>query len=163
MADAHEYLLKHFSEFDFIWSSPPCQTHSQIRYNIGYKANRRYEKVKAVFPDMTLYQEILFLKGYFEGKWCIENTIAWYEPLIIPQNFASHWFWANFLIRPLKGDGRNHRGGTVETLQDKKTLDISGYNIPNKRQILRNCVEPQTGKRILECVIDPIETQASLL
>src|SRR3990167_7763083 len=105
VADAHEYLLKHFSEFDFIWSSPPCQTHSQIRYNIGYKANRRYEKVKAVFPDMTLYQEILFLKGYFEGKWCIENTIAWYEPLIIPQNFASHWFWANFLIRPLKGDG----------------------------------------------------------
>jgi len=26
VADAHKYLLKHYKEFDFIWSSPPCQT-----------------------------------------------------------------------------------------------------------------------------------------
>jgi len=25
IGDAHEYLREHFSEFDFIWSSPPCQ------------------------------------------------------------------------------------------------------------------------------------------
>lgn len=24
---AHEYLEKHFREFDFIWSSPPCPSH----------------------------------------------------------------------------------------------------------------------------------------
>ena len=29
--DAHEYLLKNFKEYDFIWSSPPCPTHSSIR------------------------------------------------------------------------------------------------------------------------------------
>ena len=29
--DAHDYLLKHFSEYDFIWSSPPCPSHSKIR------------------------------------------------------------------------------------------------------------------------------------
>ena len=28
VADAHEYLLKHYAEFDFIWSSPPCPTHT---------------------------------------------------------------------------------------------------------------------------------------
>ena len=28
IADAHEYLLKHFKEYDFIWSSPPCPTRS---------------------------------------------------------------------------------------------------------------------------------------
>ena len=26
--DAHDYLLKHFEKYDFIWSSPPCPTHS---------------------------------------------------------------------------------------------------------------------------------------
>ena len=28
VADAHQYLLEHFKEFDFIWSSPPCPSHS---------------------------------------------------------------------------------------------------------------------------------------
>ena len=31
IADAHQYLLDHFKEFDFIWSSPPCPTHSRVR------------------------------------------------------------------------------------------------------------------------------------
>ena len=26
VADAHQYLLDHYQEFDFIWSSPPCPT-----------------------------------------------------------------------------------------------------------------------------------------
>ena len=28
VTDAHEYLLNHYKEYDFIWSSPPCPTHS---------------------------------------------------------------------------------------------------------------------------------------
>jgi len=32
IADAHEYLLQHYKEFDFIWSSPPCPTHSKARF-----------------------------------------------------------------------------------------------------------------------------------
>ena len=35
--DANKYLLENYMNFDFIWSSPPCPTHSQIRYNIGFK------------------------------------------------------------------------------------------------------------------------------
>ena len=31
VADAHQYLLEHYQEFDFIWSSPLCQSHSIIR------------------------------------------------------------------------------------------------------------------------------------
>ena len=29
--DAHQYLLEHYFEFDFIWASPPCPTHSRLR------------------------------------------------------------------------------------------------------------------------------------
>lgn len=64
VGDAHEYLEKNYKEFDFIWSSPPCQTHSSFRYNIGV----RYRGVAATYADMKLYQEILFLKHYaFSG------------------------------------------------------------------------------------------------
>ncbi len=145
VADAHQYLLEHFKEFDFIWSSPPCQTHSQIRYNIGFKANRKYRKVDAVYPDMALYQEIILLDKFFNGKWVVENTIPYYKPLIAGQKCGDHLFWSNFIIKNLNIGNRNHRGGTVETLQNRKTLDISKYDIQNKRQILRNCVEPELG------------------
>lgn len=30
VGDAHEYLLNNADNFDFIWSSPPCQTHSRM-------------------------------------------------------------------------------------------------------------------------------------
>ena len=58
IADAHEYLLNHYKEFDFIWSSPPCPTHSKAR---GWNT-----KVETKYPDMKLYEEILFLQNYFE-------------------------------------------------------------------------------------------------
>ena len=32
IADAHQYLLEHYKEFDFIWSSPPCPTHSRFNF-----------------------------------------------------------------------------------------------------------------------------------
>lgn len=80
--DAHKYLLNNYEDFDFIWSSPPCPSHSQIRYNIGFKANRKYKKVKAIYPDMTLYEEVILLKYWFNGKYVVENTIPYYEPLI---------------------------------------------------------------------------------
>ena len=46
IADAHQFILEHFSEFDFIWSSPPCPTHSRLRkVMVGTKCG-----AKPVFP-----------------------------------------------------------------------------------------------------------------
>ena len=73
IGDAHQYLLEHFQEFDFIWSSPPCPTHSRARFGLGVGSG----KVKGVYPDMRLYQEIIFLDKHFKGKWCVENVIAY--------------------------------------------------------------------------------------
>ena len=162
IADAHQYLLENYDQFDFIWSSPPCPSHSQLRYNLGFKANRKYSKVKAKYPDMALYEEIILLKYWFKGKWVVENTIPYYEPLIGGIKTGGHIWWANFVIPDMEKVNRNHRGGTVETLQNRKLLDISQYNITNKRQILRNCVEPEVGERILEYAINPIKLQKQL-
>jgi len=160
IADAHQYLLEHFKEFDFIWSSPPCPTHSRIRKCFVGKNNDGQNK--PIFPDMKLYEEILFLQGYFNGKWCVENVRAWYEPLIKPQEFGMHYFWSNFLIVPIEIKSREHHG-SIEDLQDVKGFDLLDYSGIDKRIALRNCVEPEVGKQILEYAINPIETQQSLI
>lgn len=155
IGDAHQYLLEHFEEFDFIWSSPPCPTHSRINTFAMGKQNP-YK-----FPDMRLYEEIVFLQQHFKGKYCVENVISYYPPLYPPQKFAEHYFWANFLIRPIERTGRDHYSG-IEVLSKKVGFDISKYKGIDKVKTLRNCVEPETGKRILECVINPIKLQKEL-
>jgi DNA (cytosine-5)-methyltransferase 1 len=78
IGDAHQYLLDHYQEFDFIWSSPPCPSHSKARFGLGVGSG----KVKGIYPDMRLYQEIIFLDKHFKGKFCVENVMAYYKPLI---------------------------------------------------------------------------------
>ena len=68
--DAHEFLLKHYPYYDLIWSSPPCQSHSSFRQNIGV----RYRWVKAIYPDMKLWQEIIFLQANCKWKYVVENV-----------------------------------------------------------------------------------------
>jgi len=77
VADAHQYLLDHYKKFDFIWSSPPCPSHSRI--NISQYTRENW---KPKYPDMALYQEIIFLDYYYKGKYCIENVIPFYDMLI---------------------------------------------------------------------------------
>tara|TARA_R100001443_G_scaffold32126_6_gene46270 strand:- start:1167 stop:1775 length:609 start_codon:yes stop_codon:yes gene_type:complete len=150
VADAHKYLLEYYKEYDFIWSSPPCQSHSQIRYNIGYKANRKYKKVNAKYPDLKLYEEILLLQYWYEGKYVVENTIPYYSPLIKGVKMGKHIWWSNFDVGNYEIKSRGHRGGTVESISKLKGIDISTYKIKNKRQLLRNCVEPELGLHILK-------------
>lgn len=155
VGDAHQYLLEHFNEFDFIWSSPPCPSHSRVR-----KATTHQNP--PIFPDMKLYEEILFLQGYFEGMYCVENVIGWYEPLIKPQEIGKHYYWANFLIPPWNTKTRGHDSG-IEGLQERKGFDLSKYNGIDKRLALRNCVEPEVAKHILYYAMNPIKIQQELI
>ena len=65
VADAHQYLLDHYKEFDFIWSSPPCPSHSQSRLAHSKGIN---STIKPIYPDLKLYEEIIFLEyfGYLK-------------------------------------------------------------------------------------------------
>jgi DNA (cytosine-5)-methyltransferase 1 len=144
VADAHQYLLEHFKEYEFIWSSPPCPSHSRIR---RYMAVERGQN-DPIYPDMKLYQEVLLLKHYYEGKYVIENVIAFYEPLIKPSEFGNHWFWHNFHIKPLTGGGREHNSG-IDALSERKGFNLDNYVGIDKKLALRNCVEPELGLHIL--------------
>lgn len=147
VADAHQYLLDHYKEYDFIWSSPPCQTHSSFRHNI----NVRFRGTPAKFPDMTLYEEIVFLQ-YYAGdiKWVVENVKPYYGYLVQPSVVLQrHPIWSNFEIASREFKKDMIRSAQIPDLQLKYGIDLSDYKIPNKRQVLRNCVEPELGLHIL--------------
>jgi len=90
----------------------------------------------------------------------VENVIAWYDPLIPPQELGDHYFWTNFILREYTGGGRKHYG-SIEELQDTKGFDLKGEK-GDKRVMLRNCVEPELGKYILDLAITPINLQKSI-
>jgi len=147
VADAHQYLLDHYKEFDFIWSSPPCQSHSSFRQNICV----RFRGTKPVFPDMKLYQEILFLQYNFNGKWIVENVKPYYKTLIEPTKVLQrHLFWSNFEIADKEFEKDKIRTAQIPQLQLKYGFNLEKFKLKNKRQILRNCVEPKVGKHILK-------------
>lgn len=149
VGDAHEYLLEHFEEFDFIWSSPPCQTHSSFRQNICV----RFRGTEPKYPDMKLYQEILFLQANFDGKWVVENVKPYYKPLVAPTTeLQRHLFWANFAIPNAEFKTDKIRTAQIPDLQKQHGFDLSGYKISNKRQVLRNCVFPKVGLHILNSI-----------
>lgn len=142
IGNAHKYLLKHFEKFDFIWSSPPCPTHSDIR-RMGVDIGR----IKPIYPDMKLYEEIIFLTHFCKCKWVVENVISYYNPLIKPQKINRHYFWANFLIPKIKLPCGNIKH---QETQPKYGFDLNGNKIDNKRKILRNLINPQLGLHIFE-------------
>lgn len=154
VTDAHKYLLEHFEEFDFIWSSPPCPTHSRVRF-MATKANNKYSQAPGFakkYPTMDLYQEIIFLQHYFEGKWVVENVVGYYEPLIKPQVYASHYYWANFVISG-KEKTKRHHNSSLNEKQEVKGFDLSNYKLKTARkdQVLRNCVKSEAGLYIFNC------------
>jgi len=180
IGDAYEYLVEHYKEFDFIWASPPCQTHTRL--------NEILEKKKLI--DFKLYSIILHLQSWFKGKWIVENVIPYYkkklnknlnpffQPLIKPTIILGrHPFWTNFYIKPrefkipekyrinltIRSDGQHRRTKYTE-LTPKQLCEIhridwdlvKDFKPKNwvghdaKKQILRNCVLPELGKYILD-------------
>ncbi|MGL1931385.1 MAG: DNA cytosine methyltransferase [Desulfotalea sp.] len=146
VGDAHEYLLNNYSKFDFIWASPSCTTHSAIRLPGVFSGS-----CQAVYPDMKLWQEIIFLQNYFKGKFIVENVKPFYLPLVSPSfKHDRHYFWSNFPVgkialksRDIQHNYINHSSTIYGFSLDKKSGCV------NRRQILRNLIDPELGSHIL--------------
>jgi DNA (cytosine-5)-methyltransferase 1 len=138
VADAHEYLLNNYKQFDFVWSSPPCQSHSRTNYFLNAQGTVRY-------PDMKLYQEIILLQSFCKGLFCVENVIGYYEPLIKPIEIGRHYLWANFNIPKIEQDNKqigrfNGKRGVDRATRDKDITE-------------RNAVNSELGLHILNCAL----------
>lgn len=156
--DAHEFLRLHHGEYGFIWSSPPCQSHTRMMKATRHKQSR--------YPDLRLYEEILFLRNFHPGgKWVVENVTPYYEPLTRPtQTLGRHLFWANFHISQINAKsfpGMITAGTLKEAENLKEWLGIryggsiyyKGNHCPG--QVLRNCVHPDLGLHVLNEALNP--------
>lgn len=164
VGDAHEYLLENAGDFDFIWSSPPCPTHSKMQQS-GRNRTPRY-------PDMKLYQEIIFLKHNFRGLWVVENVVPYYTPLISPSfQIGRHIFWSNFHVGPME-EPKFEGFIKKQNLEAKKELHgwlgihfddvvyVGNNHCPT--QVLRNCVHPDIGKHIMDWGMGTVKEQEDL-
>ena len=157
IADAHQYLLDHYKEYDFIWSSPPCPTHSVTNHFLNAKGIVRY-------PDMTLYQQIILLKTFFKGRFCVENVKPYYMPLIPAKIRARHLYWTNFnlpnILSTRKAPNMNMNTkskGVVSAFLKYHKIEnlITKYKgKQSKGKIARNLVDYEAGKTILETVLN---------
>ena len=147
VADAHQYLLDHYKEFNFIWSSPSCPTHSRARF-------ARRKTTEAKYPDLKLYEEIIFLEKWFDGKYVVENVIPYYEPLISAKKRGRHLYWTNFNLPSDVGD---RKSGIMEGKDEvTKWCEFHDYNFRKYKgdqrtdKMARNLVDYEVGKTIFE-------------
>jgi DNA (cytosine-5)-methyltransferase 1 len=152
VADAHQYLLDHYKEFDFIWSSPPCPTHSKVRFT-----QKNQEFYKPEYPNMMLYQEIIFLKHHVlpHQKYVVENVIPYYEPLIPAIKRGRHLYWTNFALpndiaeRSMRGIMCGQSNDELKKLCEFHKIDVSSYTgKQSKTKIARNLVDYEVGLAI---------------
>jgi DNA (cytosine-5)-methyltransferase 1 len=155
VADAHQYLLDYYKDFDFIWSSPPCPTHSRMCF----------AKKKKQYIDLKLYQEIILLRSWFKGKWVVENVVPYYGYLIEPSVvLGRHPFWSNFDIKEKEFTNIDISRSKKEDLLKERMIDWSIFDcikdVPENRskenrferlQLVRNMVNPKIGLHILNC------------
>lgn len=154
IADAHQYLLDHYKKYDFIWSSPPCPTHSKIRIT---QKNRSTFIDK--YPDLKLYEEIIFLDNFYKGKYCVENVIPYYKPLIDGHKRGRHLYWTNFNLpadlkcRKLSGILCSMKN-EVQSLSEFHNYDFRQYKGKQRiDKIARNLVDYEAGKTIFETML----------
>ena len=113
--DAHRFLLNNFRDFDFIWGSPPCPSHSRI--NISQYTRDSY---KFRYPDFSLYQEVVLLQSFFKsGLFCVENVIPYYTPLIPAKKRGRHLYWTNFNLPSVLSNRRNPDLSRTKNLIDE--------------------------------------------
>lgn len=156
--DAHQYLLNNYKNFDMIWTSPPCPSHSRAAFG-----SRKSDKAshKPVYPDLKLYEEVIFLKHYYSGKYVVENVIPYYEPLIPGQIRGRHIYWSNFKL--------------PYNLSNRKSVDMESKNAVEQwcifhnydfykykgeqpiHRIARNLVDYEAGKTIFEAAVGIIQ------
>lgn len=164
VGDARQYLLENYRSFDFIWSSPPCPSHSRAAFGSRKSLNTNHQPC---YPDLSLYEQIIFLDNYFEGKYCVENVIPFYTPLVPGQKRGRHIYWTNFVLpndlRGRKSVSMGTAGNEVDQWCKFHEYDFYQYKGEQRiDKIARNLVDFEAGKTILETALGIIKSKNTI-
>lgn len=119
---------------------------------------------------MKLYEEILFLDNFFDGKYCVENVIPYYEPLIAAKKRGRHLYWTNFNLPTVLSE-RDKISGLI-TKDDyeaiKKLCEFHDYDFfkykgeQRRAKMARNLVDYEAGKTIFATAMGVILKSKSI-
>ena len=118
---------------------------------------------EAVYPDMDLYQEIILLQNFFDGRYVVENVQSYYDPLIEPTEIGRHYFWSNFELSTEVETPKLDIKADVDRYEKMYDFDLSEYEFESdysKEKVLRNCVHPKLGKAIIEATVEDITPES---
>ena len=108
---------------------------------------------------MALYQEIILLQKFYNGKYVVENVNPYYEPLIEAQKRGRHLYWSNIKLPNILS---NRHDVAVERGKDelKNLCAFHDYNFRQYKgeqpinKVARNLVDYEAGKTILETALN---------
>jgi DNA (cytosine-5)-methyltransferase 1 len=120
-----------------------------------------------------LYEEIIFLDNFFDGKYCVENVIPYYSPLIPAQQRGRHLYWTNFILPSVLSERQSPNMGTQKLGREKNKkigkspfeqfcefhdYDFRKYKGEQDREkMARNLVDYEAGKTIFQTALGIIE------
>ncbi len=139
IADAHDYLFKHFQDYDFIWSSPPNVRPAYTPY----------------FEDFTLFQHVFFMHRFCKA-YCIEcPDVYWTQEetqIGKPVNCYKSSYWSSFRFPRIAVNGiqRDFYMSKETAKRNRTGIDLSVVKYKNKRKLFTDATMPQVGFEILE-------------
>lgn len=144
VGDAHEFVMAHAHEFDAVWVSPPCPTHSRFNHSVKGMKNREVKP-----PDPRLWQEIAYLRD-LGVRYVVENVHVYYEPPIPPDVVTlRHYYWVSAPLLLM-----SHAHAVVPIANEGRADDMAAaYGLPpipvgavkDRRLAIRNAVVPIEG------------------
>ncbi len=143
LRDAYSFTDDELLEFDFIWASPPCETHSRLNfYNWGNP--KKYKE-----PDMRFY-ELIEMLYRLNIPFVVENVEPYYKPPIKPSvKVYRHVLWTNLSIRPFRVDLPNFS----DVKDDVKSL-TKYHGVP--RDVVNTLGTARKARSALRDMVNPI-------
>jgi DNA (cytosine-5)-methyltransferase 1 len=164
VGDAHAYVMEHAHEFDAVWTSPPCPTHSRLAINVA-----RRKGVEPA-PDPRLWAEIRHLRA-LGIAYVVENVHTYYEPPILPELVTErHYYWMTnppLMLAPFHSEFRLRASTTAAQYAEAYGLPpLTPGSVPDRRKAMRNAVVPLEGIQVAQaafaCVLQPIGLESGL-
>jgi len=135
--DAWSFTDEELLSYDFVWASPPCETHSTLMCYY----NRNSKKWKP--PDMRLWELIshLFKLGV---PFVVENVRPYYGFPILPTARAGrHYLWSNLALKSVEA---NHP--KFEDIKDDTKRLLVYHTVP------RAIVKVLRGRKLRDALRD---------